>query len=70
MIQVHWFAGRTADQRRELVAVLTREISRIGVCEPDSVDVVFVDVEKTHWAHAGTLYNDGPTPVAEEPVGG
>ena len=38
--------------------MLTREICRIGKCEPDSVGIVFTDVAKEDWARAGRLFAD------------
>lgn len=57
-VQIDWFAGRTVEQKRELAEVLTREICRIGKCAPESVGIVFRDVETEDWARAGTLFSD------------
>ncbi len=55
MIHVELFEGRTGEQKREFVEVLTRETCRILKCEPAAVDIIFQDVKKTNWAHAGKL---------------
>ncbi len=57
-VRIDWFPGRTAEQKRELADVLTREICRIGKCEPDSVGIVFTDVDTENWARAGKLFSD------------
>ncbi|MDA3624655.1 tautomerase family protein [Saccharopolyspora oryzae] len=57
-VQIDWFRGRTAEQKRELAEVLTREICRIGGCEPNSVGIVFTDVDTENWARAGKLFSD------------
>jgi len=57
-VRIDWFPGRTTEQKRELADVLTREICRIGKCEPDSVCIVFTDVDTENWARAGTLFSD------------
>lgn len=58
-VRIDWFPGRTVEQKRELADVLTREICRIGKCEPDSVGIVFTDVAKDDWARSGRLFADG-----------
>ncbi|MBB3664492.1 4-oxalocrotonate tautomerase [Prauserella sediminis] len=57
-VQIHWFEGRTAEQKRELAEALTNEICRIGRCEPESVGIVFTDVDTSDWARAGKLFSD------------
>ncbi|POX38563.1 4-oxalocrotonate tautomerase [Streptomyces sp. Ru73] len=57
-VRIDWFPGRTTEQKRELAAVLTREICRIGRCEPDAVGIVFTDVEKESWSRGGKLFAD------------
>ncbi|MGW4587905.1 tautomerase family protein [Amycolatopsis thermoflava] len=58
-VRIDWFPGRTVEQKRELAEVLTREICRIGKCAPDSVGIVFTDVDTENWARAGKLFADG-----------
>lgn len=57
-VRIDWFPGRTVDQKRELADVLTREICRICECKPESVGIVFTEVEKENWARAGRLIAD------------
>jgi 4-oxalocrotonate tautomerase len=58
-VRIDWFPGRTVEQKRELADVLTREICRIGKCPPESVGIIFTDVDTESWAHAGRLFADG-----------
>lgn len=57
-IQIDWFRGRSVEQKRELAEVLTREICRIGQCAPESVGIVFTDVETDNWSRGGKLFAD------------
>jgi 4-oxalocrotonate tautomerase len=58
MIHVELFEGRTIEQKREFVEVITRETCRILKCEPTAVDIIFQDTKKSNWAHAGKLISE------------
>jgi 4-oxalocrotonate tautomerase len=53
------YEGRSLDQKRELVDVLTREASRILKCGPDQVHVVIENISKENWGLGGKLAVDG-----------
>jgi 4-oxalocrotonate tautomerase len=57
-ITIQWYAGRTPEQRREIVKAITEAMVRIGKTTPDQVHIVFQDVEKTHWGWNGKLASD------------
>ena len=57
-ITVQWYAGRTAEQRREITAAITEAMVRIGKTTADQVHVVFQDVERSHWGYNGKLASD------------
>jgi len=57
-ITIQWYAGRTEQQRREIVQAITDAMVRIGKTTPDLVHIVFQDVEKSHWGYAGRLASD------------
>ncbi|MBI3454967.1 MAG: 4-oxalocrotonate tautomerase family protein [Candidatus Rokubacteria bacterium] len=54
-ITIQWYAGRTEQQRREIVVAITDVMVRIGKTTPDQVHIVFQDVEKSHWGVNGKL---------------
>ena len=58
IIRVEMRAGRSLEQKRELVEVLTRETARIAQCAPESVYIVIQDVEKENWGAGGRLCFD------------
>lgn len=60
LIQVSMFAGRTAEQKRAFAQALTDAAVRTIGATPDSVDVIFTDVERGDWATAGRLWSDPP----------
>ncbi|QKC85488.1 4-oxalocrotonate tautomerase [Mesorhizobium sp. NZP2077] len=57
-INVRLLKGRSIDQKREFVDVVTREAARILKCSPDVVDILFEDFEKHDWAVGGKLASD------------
>ena len=57
-ITVQWYAGRTDEQKRQIVAAITEALVRIGKTAPDQVHVVFQDVEKSNWGVNGRLASD------------
>ena len=66
------FEGRTADQKRALVAALTDACVRTLGASPDSVNIVLFDIARENWASGGRLWSDtkavaqgaGPADVA------
>jgi 4-oxalocrotonate tautomerase len=57
-ITIQWFAGRSEQQRREIVQAITKAMVDIGKTTADQVHVVFQDVEKSHWGVNGRLASD------------
>ena len=57
-ITVQWYAGRTDQQKRELVTAITDAMVRIGKTAPDQVHIVFQDIEKSNWGNGGKLASD------------
>ena len=57
-VRIDWFPGRTLDQKREVMEVLTRELSRIAECRPETINVIFTEVEREDWGRNGKLFCD------------
>ena len=58
LIQVQMFAGRTPQQKRELVRALTDAFVETAGSTPDSVDIILTDVEQSNWAQGGELFSE------------
>lgn len=58
IIRVEMWEGRTLDQKRELVEVLTKEMARIAECDVESVYVVIEEVKKENWGASGQLCSE------------
>jgi 4-oxalocrotonate tautomerase len=57
-ITIQWYAGRTTQQKRELVTAITDAMVRIGKTTPDQVHIIFEDIEKSNWAANGKLASE------------
>ena len=57
-LHVELFAGRSQEQKRELVAALTQETCRVLGCEPGAVDIILIDVERKNWATGGRVWSE------------
>jgi len=57
-LRVELFEGRSADQKRELVAALTEATVRVLDCSPEAVDIVLSDIPRAHWATGGVLWSE------------
>ena len=58
LIQVQMFAGRTPQQKRDLVRALTDACVETTGSTPDAVDVILTDVEQSDWAQGGELFSE------------
>jgi len=58
VIQVTMSQGRTVEQKRELVQVLTKETARILKTKEESIRILIYEVSKENWGNAGILGAD------------
>jgi 4-oxalocrotonate tautomerase len=55
VIQVTMSQGRTVEQKRELVSVLTKEAARILKTKEQAIRILIYEVSKENWGDAGVL---------------
>jgi 4-oxalocrotonate tautomerase len=58
VIKIDMFKGRSVEQKRELAKVLTDGYVQVCGGKPQSVWIVFEDVDKSNWAFGGELASD------------
>ncbi len=58
VIQVNMLPGRTPEQKRELIAVFTREFVRICKTKPEAVKIVIHDVPPENFGSGGVPMSD------------
>jgi len=55
VIQITISQGRSVEQKRELIRVLTRETASIMNTEEEKVRILIYEVSKENWGNAGVL---------------
>jgi 4-oxalocrotonate tautomerase len=55
VIQITMSLGRSLDQKRELIKVLTKETARIMKTDEEKVRVLIYEVSNENWGNAGIL---------------
>jgi 4-oxalocrotonate tautomerase len=68
LLNVQLFAGRSVEQKRALAQALTEACTRVLGVAPQTVDVIYTDVEKHDWATAGRLWSDEAPATAPPPA--
>lgn len=58
IIQVHFFEGRTLDQKRALVASMTDAVVKSLNVKPDDVRIILQEMARQDYAIAGVLTSD------------
>jgi 4-oxalocrotonate tautomerase len=58
VIQITISEGRTLEQKRELVRVLTKETARILSSKEENMRILIYEVSKENWGNAGILGAD------------
>lgn len=60
MVRVEMSKGRTQEQKQQVAQAITDSMVQVCACAPDTVHVVFVDVEPSDWAIAGKFLGKLP----------
>ena len=55
VIQITISLGRSLEQKRELIKVLTKETARIMKTDEEKVRVLIYELSKENWGNAGVL---------------
>ncbi|MEO6090948.1 MAG: tautomerase family protein [Umezawaea sp.] len=58
LVQVSWWKGVGATERRRLVEEVTSTVARVAKCPEAAVTVIITDVETDHWGRGGQLAAD------------
>lgn len=60
LVTVHWFEGRTTEQKRKLAEAITGCFVDIVKVSKEDVVVVYIDLPRENVAKAGVLAGDKP----------
>ena len=55
VIQITISQGRSVEQKRELIEVLTKETARIMKTQEEKVRILIYEVSKENWGNAGMI---------------
>ncbi|MBV9523421.1 MAG: tautomerase family protein [Alphaproteobacteria bacterium] len=58
MVRIELYPGRTREQKARAAREITDAIHRTLGAPPEATDIIFVEVEKAHWASAGKLADE------------
>ncbi|HJS64404.1 MAG TPA: 2-hydroxymuconate tautomerase family protein [Nitrososphaeraceae archaeon] len=58
VIQITMNEGRSIEQKRELVKVLTRETARILRAKEENMRILIYEISKENWGNGGILGSD------------
>lgn len=54
-IHIHWFEGRSSEQKEELTRRITEAMVEVGKTPPEHVWIRYDDCSKSDWAIGGEL---------------
>lgn len=66
VVNVKMLEGRTADQKRQLVAAITESMASICHADPELTMVIIEDIPKDHWARGGIMLEDRMSSLSSE----
>lgn len=58
VIQITMSQGRSVEQKRKLIKVLTKETARIMKTQDEKIRILIYEVSKENWGNAGVLGTD------------
>lgn len=58
LIDVTWFEGRTPEQKELLATAISEAFVEIGGALPDTVHVIFRDIDRAQWFKSAALLKE------------
>jgi 4-oxalocrotonate tautomerase len=60
VVHIYMYAGRSKEVKGELVKRISRDFEAVANIKPDSLNILFHDMEKHDWGIRGALASDPP----------
>lgn len=57
IVRIELLPGRSGRQKAEAAERITQLITEVLECSPESVDVIYVEIQPLDWARAGKMYS-------------
>ena len=58
VVQIYMYAGRTKEQKNELVKRISKDFEEVVNVKSDSLNILFHDMDKEDWGIRGALGSD------------
>jgi 4-oxalocrotonate tautomerase len=60
VIHIYMYKGRTKEQKTELVKRITKDFEEVVSTRPESLNILFHDIDKENWGIRGGLASEVP----------
>ncbi len=60
VVHIYMYAGRSKEIKSELVKRISKDFEEVADIKPESLNILFHDVEKQDWAIRGALASEMP----------
>jgi 4-oxalocrotonate tautomerase len=60
VVQIYMYSGRSKEQKKELVERISRDFEEVVGINPESLNILFHDMDKENWGIRGTLASEPP----------
>lgn len=58
VVHIYMYSGRTREQKSELVKRISKDFQDVVSVKPESLNILFHDMEKENWGIGGALATD------------
>ena len=60
VVHIYMYAGRSKEVKSELVKRISKDFEDVANIKPESLNILFYDVEKQDWGIRGVLASETP----------
>jgi 4-oxalocrotonate tautomerase len=60
VVQIYMYSGRSKEQKQELVRRISSDFEEVVGVKPESLNILFHDMEKDNWGIRGKLASQPP----------
>jgi 4-oxalocrotonate tautomerase len=61
IVHIYMYAGRSKEVKSELVKRISKDFEEVANIKPESLNILFHDVEKHDWGIRGALASEAPS---------
>lgn len=61
VIHIYMYKGRTKEQKNELVRRIAKDFEEVAKVKPESLNILFHDMDKEDWGVGGSLASERPS---------